>query len=108
MGNSKGSKNDGGDMSASARKARLEELQREVGLSLEEPVVGFLLTQSSSSDVFDYLQAYHGDGDLVRRFADGFEKRRLGAPESAEGKKASADKEQKIQKEPSNDSGAAK
>merc|ERR1712194_395949 len=96
------------DQSESSRRARLDELQSQCGLSLEEPVIGFLLTQSSATDVFDYLQAYHGDGEPVRRFVEGFAQRRLAAPQHAEISKASTAQDSKSPKDASNEASTAK
>lgn len=62
------------------RRLQLEELLRQQNLHLEEPVVGFLLSLSTASDVLDYLLALYGDSEEVRRFAEAFGERRLGAP----------------------------
>jgi len=70
------------------RKVRVEELLRHWDLHLDEPVVNFLLSLSSASDVLDYLQAYHGDGENVRRFAEGFAEQRLGMPPKDEAKES--------------------
>jgi len=61
------------------RRTQLEELLRKFNLHLEEPVVGFLLSLSTASDVLDYLLALYGDSEDVRRFAEAFGERRLGA-----------------------------
>jgi len=67
------------DKARDDRRTRLEELTRQFGLSLEEPVLAFLLTLSNSSEVLHYLQAYYGDDDAVRRFAEVFAEQGLGA-----------------------------
>jgi len=69
-----------GDDHGDDRRAQMEDLLKQCNLHLDEPFIGFLLTLTSASDVFDYLQAYHGDGENVRRFAEGFTERRLGLP----------------------------
>merc|ERR1719410_413300 len=81
------------DKARDDKRTRLEELTRQFGLSLEEPVLAFLLTLSNSSEVLDYLQAYYDDNDTLRQFAEVFVERGLGATlkEAAKPTKDSAD-----------------
>jgi hypothetical protein len=46
----------------------------------------FLLSLSTASDVLDYLLALCGESSDVRRFAEAFGERRLGAPPKDESK----------------------
>lgn len=91
---STGSKANGDD--GAGRLERIEELSRQCNLQIEEPVMGFLQTLSCSADVLDYLQAYHGESPNVRRFAEAFIERGLGASadadkEASKGQKESAE-----------------
>jgi len=91
--------------SESSRRTRLEELANTCGLELEEPVLGFILSQSSGADVLDYLQAYSSDNDAVRRFAEGFTQQKLGTQVRADIDKV---KVPDVSKKDSNDNGSAK
>lgn len=83
------------------RRVQLEELLRKSNLQLDEPVVGFLLSLSTASDVLDYLLALHGDSDEVRRFSEAFAERRLGAPAKDDSSSKGADHHTKGPKEAS-------
>jgi len=63
--------------STDTRREHIEDLMRETGLALDEPMISFLLTLKSPADALDYLQAYSGDTQEVRRFAEAFGQRKL-------------------------------
>ncbi|CAE7675101.1 unnamed protein product [Symbiodinium sp. CCMP2456] len=66
------------------RREQAKELLTQHGLPLEDPLVGFLLSVGTSTEVHDYLQAYYeADADTARRFTEAFVEKGLIAEKPA-------------------------
>ncbi|CAJ1368823.1 unnamed protein product [Effrenium voratum] len=78
-------------------RRQAKELLTEHGISVEEPIVNFLLSLSTSAEVLDYLQAYHEtEGETARRFSEAFVAKGLHTEKPKESKEASSKRKHRV------------
>lgn len=80
-----------------ARKAQVKELLTEHGITLEEPMVNFVLSVNSSSEVSDYLEALKvTEAENARRFAEAYLAKGLAEAKVEKSKEAPAKRKHRV------------